>query len=76
LSSVVAAEHHPSQKHLKRSVCLEQCAADIAAHCVPNHHFHQLSRDADPSLSAPEARGVRDDDHDHHVVDHDNDLTR
>src|SRR5262249_39807116 len=34
-----------------------------------------VSRDADPSLSAPEARGVRDDDHDH-VVDHDNDLTR
>jgi len=41
LSSVVAAEHHPSQKHLKRAVCLEQCAADIAAQCVPHHHFHQ-----------------------------------
>ena len=41
LSGVAFAQHHPSQKHLKRTVCLEQCAADIAAQCVPHHHFHQ-----------------------------------
>src|SRR5262249_31216756 len=41
LATPAVAEHHPSQKHLKRSVCLAQCAADIAAHCVPHHHFHQ-----------------------------------
>ena len=41
LAGVAAAEHHPSQKHLKRAACLEQCAADIAAQCVPHHHFHQ-----------------------------------
>ena len=41
LSGLAVAEHHPSQKHLKRSVCLQQCAADIAAHCVPHQQFHQ-----------------------------------
>jgi hypothetical protein len=41
LSGIAAAAHQPSQKHLKRSVCLEQCAAEIAAKCVPHHHFHQ-----------------------------------
>src|SRR5262245_50031471 len=41
LSGVAAAQRQPSQKHLKRAVCLEQCAADIAAQCVPRHGFHR-----------------------------------
>jgi hypothetical protein len=41
LAGGAAAQHQPSQKHLKRAVCLEQCAADIAAQCVLHHHFHQ-----------------------------------
>jgi hypothetical protein len=41
LSGVAVAQHKPSQKHLKRAVCLERCAADIAAQCMPHHHFHQ-----------------------------------
>jgi hypothetical protein len=36
-----AAARQPSQMPLKRSVCLERCAADIAGLCVPHHHFHQ-----------------------------------
>ena len=40
LSGVAAAQHHPSQKHLKRSFCLQQCAAEIAATCK-KPHFHQ-----------------------------------
>jgi hypothetical protein len=39
--SGVAAAQSSHQKHLKRSVCLAQCAAEIAATCVPHHHFHQ-----------------------------------
>jgi hypothetical protein len=41
LSGVAGAAHTPSQKHLKRSDCLLKCAPDIAAMCVPHHHFHQ-----------------------------------
>jgi hypothetical protein len=41
VSGVATAAHTPSQKHLKRSFCLQQCAAEIAATCVPHHSFHQ-----------------------------------
>src|SRR5215469_8304710 len=41
VSGVATAVHTPSQKHLKRSFCLQQCAAEIAATCTPHHHFHQ-----------------------------------
>src|SRR4029453_18639022 len=41
LSGAAVAQHQPSQKHLKRAVCLEQCAADIAAQCVPRQGFHR-----------------------------------
>ena len=43
LSGVAAAAHQPSQKHLKRSVCLVQCAAEIAATCTPHHHAGRQS---------------------------------
>ena len=41
VSGVATAVHTPSQKHLKRSFCLQQCAAEIAATCTPHKHFHQ-----------------------------------
>ena len=41
VSGIATAAHTPSQKHLKRSVCLQQCAAEIAATCTPHKHFHQ-----------------------------------
>jgi hypothetical protein len=41
LSGVAAAQHHPSQKHLKRKDCLQQCQAEINATCIPHQHFHQ-----------------------------------
>jgi hypothetical protein len=41
LSGVAVAQHQPSRKHLKRKVCLERCAPDIAAQCQLHHHFHQ-----------------------------------
>ena len=41
VSGIATAAHTPSQKHLKRSVCLQQCAAEIAATCVPHHGFHR-----------------------------------
>jgi len=41
VSGVATAAHTPSQKHLKRSFCLQQCAAEIAATCTPHKHFHQ-----------------------------------
>ena len=40
LSGIAAAQHQPSPKHLKRSFCLQQCAAEIAAMCK-KPHFHQ-----------------------------------
>src|SRR5262249_25703577 len=41
VGGVATAAHTPSQKHLKRSFCLQQCAAEIAATCVPHHGFHR-----------------------------------
>jgi hypothetical protein len=41
VSGIATAAHTPSQKHLKRSFCLQQCAAEIAATCVPHHGFHR-----------------------------------
>jgi hypothetical protein len=40
LSGIAAAQHQPSRKHLKRSLCLQQCAAEIDAMCK-KPHFHQ-----------------------------------
>jgi hypothetical protein len=41
VSGIAAAAHTPSRKHLKRSFCLQQCAAEIQAKCVPHHGFHR-----------------------------------
>ena len=41
VSGIAAAAHTPSRKHLKRSFCLQQCAAEIEATCVPHHGFHR-----------------------------------
>src|SRR4029453_14065741 len=50
LSGAAVAQHQPSQKHLKRAVCLEQCAADIAAQCVPRQGFHRCRGTPSPSV--------------------------
>ena len=41
VSGVATAVHTPSRKHLKRSVCLARCQAEITANCVPHHGFHR-----------------------------------
>src|SRR5262245_46367135 len=41
VSGVATAAHTPSQKHLKRKFCLDQCQTEINAMCTPHHHFHQ-----------------------------------
>jgi hypothetical protein len=40
VSGVATAAHTPSQKHLKRQDCINQCQAELAV-CVPHQHFHQ-----------------------------------
>src|SRR5262249_53331209 len=40
VSGFATAVHTPSQKHLKRSFCLQQCQAELAM-CIPHQHFHQ-----------------------------------